>query len=188
MGSLVSKFKPKAPTIGYGEGDPVALKWGVIIPHTRAAQGAQSWDGKYSEYIYGNLMASQLGLPHATRDTGGVIGAARGLTSAGVTASLEPHYNAFNGRAHGAEILVLDGDEISYMYAERMLEEFEDLFPGRRIRGVKEIAYGGRGYRNLADARKAMKVALLSELFFGDNREDWLSVESQANFWKTQIK
>jgi hypothetical protein len=192
MGGLISRvFKPKlspAPSIGYGEGEDLILKWGVIVPHTRRAPGASSWDGKYNEYVYGNLLANQLDLPYATRDEGGVAGAASALARAGVTASLEPHYNAYNGRAHGAEILVMEGDEISYMYAERMLEEFAEVFPSRRIRGVKEIGRGGRGYNNLRLARKHMKVALLSEMFFGDNREDWLPVEDQAKFWKGQIK
>ena len=174
-------------SIGYGE-ESLAPNYGFIVPHTRENQGAKTWDGKYSEYIYYSLMISDLNFPFTTRDAKGVTGAAKNLASRYCNVSIEPHFNSFNGKAHGAEILILAGDEVSRMYAERFLEMFEDMYMNRRIRGVKEISPGGRGYKNLKQARKYMQASVLPELFFGDNPNDFLDVERQVRFWGYALK
>jgi len=193
-------FKPK--TIGYGEGVLKPSQWGIIIPHSITKQGALAYNG-ISEYYYacriGQTVLNDGSLPHGlgvvnkrlseifpieTRNKSGVSGAAHKLAhSHSVNASLEPHFNSFNGKVSGAEILVLDKDYESIHKAEMILEYFSVCFPERRVRGVKKVKKGDRGYKNLRDARKHMDVSLLSELFFGDNHNDYMEPETQAKFW-----
>ena len=165
--------------------------WGIIIPHTRRSGGAKSFDGLYDEYIYAHLMTREMKIPVATRDLSNVLGAAKELVKDGCNASLEPHYNAYNGKAHGASIFVLKGDSLSEKYARLMIEDFAEMFPNRKLRhdnGLKFLVKGDRGYYNLEQAKKAgMKIALLSELFFGDNENDFMSPETQSIFWEGHL-
>jgi len=172
-------------SFGYGE-VPFIPSWGAIIPHSEAAQGAQAFNSTYTEYIYGTIMVPMMDIPFTFRDKVGIKGAARILKEQGVNASIEPHFNAFNGRVKGAEMLVLSSDGLSKHYAELFLDIFKEDFPERRIRGVKEVSPGDRGYTNLLKCKQAgMKVAILSELFFGDNNEDWLAPDEQAKYWRS---
>lgn len=169
----------------YGEGEIFNPRWGFIVPHTLKAPGATSVTG-LKEYFYGEQLCDLVDLPHATRNKAGVKGAAKRLVDVyKANAIIEPHFNAFNTKVSGAEILVLKGDDLSIRYAEFALLHFEDTFPDRKIRGIKEMSKGGRGYWNLKHSKNATKgVAMLSELFFGDNENDYMNVSTQANFWR----
>lgn len=190
---LVRVTTPAPTPGGYGDesgGVPFIPNWGIIVPHTKAAQGADSYNKKITEYIYGSMMVQQIGRPFATRDEGGVFGAARSLASRGVSASVETHYNAYNGLASGCEILVLEGDKLSEHYARLFVEDFALKFKKklRGDRGVVFVSKGDRGYANLIAAKDAgMKVAILSELFFGDNAEDFVDYGDQAMFWHNTL-
>ena len=190
------KIFKKRP-MGFGEGVEPVPKWGILVPHTEKAQGAVTTEGQ-TEYDYGVRLAVNFynaGIPIANRNNGLKKGF-KELRKQGVTASLEPHFNSFNGRAKGAEILVLKGDTRSYRIAELCLEILDDsdeFYPDkddnpRRIRGVKEVAKGDRGYKNLKAAKDSgMDIALLSELFFGDNYFDYMSEEMQYKFWREAL-
>lgn len=174
------------PTLGYGE---LKAKWGIIVPHTAEASGAMSPTKEWSEYEYGLKLAYLLSpMPHATRDNIGVYGAAKLLVKEGCNCSIEPHLNAYNGIAEGFEILVLKDDSASLTEAIRIAKAFELMFPSRKMRargGVKSISPKDRGGSNLVSAKKAgMKVALLSEAFFIDNKTDWIPPLDMAAFWK----
>ena len=174
----------RARSYGYGERAFVP-RWGMIIPHTQAAQGAMSYDDTYTEYVYGSVMVPMVNVPFALRNSGGVKEAAKKLNSLGVNATIEPHYNAFNGMVRGAEILVLQEDGLSKHFAELFLDIFKESYPDRKIRGVKEVKPGDRGYSNLLKSKQAGNtVAMLSEMFFGDNFEDWLAPNEQAAYWR----
>lgn len=187
-------FKKKEEYPGYGEGPNPFYKYGFIIPHTRKSQGATSHNGIYSEYNYALSMLKDPRLLHYhrfTRDDGGVAGAAKRLKEKGVNFSIEPHFNAYNGGAHGYEILVLKGDKKSEDQARLMLDYFASIYPGRRARhdnGIKLIEKGDRGYYNLVAAKKYMDVAILSELFFGDNAIDFIKPEEQGRFWANTLQ
>lgn len=171
---------------GYGEGLDFIPHWGIIIPHTEKRPGALSFDGRYSEYVYAGIMSTKIGLPlyHANSPES----LAETFKHLGVNASIEPHFNAFNGGVKGAEILVLHNDIKSEYFARLFMEYFVEKYPTRKLRhgnGIKYLKHGDRGFRNLNKAKSSgMKVAVLSELFFGDNGEDWLSPEDQAVFWR----
>jgi len=161
--------------------------WGFIIPHTAKAGGAANPDKTWDEYQYGTAMAPQIGKPFADRNSGGVKGAAKNLKRKGCNASLEGHLNSFNGQVQGAEILVLKGDDLSKYYAELFLAAYKAKYPGKNIRGVKEMKKGGRGAGNLIAAKKAgMEIALLSEMFFIDS--EWITPEEMAQFWAANLK
>lgn len=174
---------------GYGEPVP-KYKFGLIIPHNKKAQGAESPSG-VSEYKYALEMAPHAGFKYYTRDEAGVLGASKNLAKWGISASLEPHLNAYNGKAKGFEILALATDSESIKLAEFIAEEFKQAFPGRVIRqgnGVKKVVKGDRGYQNLIDAKKGgMKIALLSEAFFIDNASEWIDPKEMAAFWKSVL-
>lgn len=175
---------------GYGYGDDLPLKVGFIVPHTSKAQGASSFDGRYTEYQYATYMLNSALLgdfPYFTRNDGGVVGAAQKLYNEGVRFSIEPHFNSFNESVQGFELLVLKNDKESIRYAHLIADYYALTFPYKKPRGdrgVKELSRGDRGYRNLKDAKFAgMKVAILSELFFGDCSDDLISPSTQAQFW-----
>lgn len=177
-------FKNKSN--GYGEGEDVVLSWGFINPHTSVSGGAVTHDKTMNEYKYGLHMLHNLNFPFETRDEGGVAGACKRLKKAGVTATIETHFNGFNGKASGAECLVLKGDSESEHYARLFMNMFSDVYPRRKLRhdrGIKLVKSGDRGYTNLKVARRYMKVAILSELFFGDNPSDFMSFVDQSKFW-----
>ena len=171
------------------------LKWGFVVPHTKKAAGAVlkiTIKGKSKvqdqEYFYAmdviDELASKLGVTKATRDEGGLKGAFSWLNIEGCNASIEPHLNAFNTKAEGYEVLILDGDSTSEVYAKELLALFGEMFPKRVNRGIKRIKAGGRGFSNLMAAKeKGMKVALLTELFFIDNPKEFISRGDMVEFF-----
>lgn len=184
LAKICSKFN------SYGEGETFVPRWGIVIPHDVARQGAMSADGRYSEYRYGKLMASMIELPYADRNNGGVAGAIKQLKAKKCNASVEVHFNAYNGHAHGAEILVLEGDDLSERYARLFVESFAERYKRklRHDKGIKKVKRGDAGYINLITAKaNGMKVAMLTELFFGDNYEEFIPPTEQAMFWESHL-
>lgn len=185
-------FKWLKPShLSHGEGKKEFVpSWGIIIPHTKVKPGASSYDRKYSEYQYAKEMAGIIALPNATRDKGGVYGAASNLISRGVNCTIEPHFNAYNGHVSGSEILVLKGDKLSEHYARLFIEDFCNKYnrTPRHDNGIKFVSRGDRGYRNLVAAKDAgAEVAILTEMFFGDNYDDHLPFQEQAIFWENSL-
>jgi len=168
----------------HGEGESFQPIWGYIIPHIDEAQGAETKKG-LSEYSYGGMIANYNNnfIAWDDRDDGGVKSATKRLVAHGINATFEDHKNAYNHKVGGAEILIIKGDELSKFHAERILEAFALKFPDRNIRGVKEMRKGGRGYNNLLLAKKGgADVALLGELFFIDNPNDFIDPKVYAEF------
>jgi len=186
-------FKKKKIVVseGYGEKPVSRYTFGIIIPHTDKHPGATSFGESISEYDYAFEMIQTLGNEYDTRDKDGVSGAARSLIKRDCNASIETHFNAYNQKAYGAEMLVLKNDSESIEVARLIMEDFKEYFPGRKLRGdrgLKLLSKGDRGSYNLIAAKnQGMKVALLSELFFGDNESDWMKPSIQAEFWKRHI-
>ena len=177
--------KPVGNYNGFGEGRDFVPRLGVIVPHNKKAQGAETTDGVYTEYRYALMEWMSLNYPRETRDKGGVSGAAKRLKAQGCNFSIEPHKNAYNEVVRGHEVLVLEGDKLSIKYAKQLVDMFGGEFPLSPNRGVKELVRGDRGYYNLVRAKKAgMEVALLTELFFIDNKEDFIPVDDMEAFWR----
>lgn len=197
--TLKRMLKKKPNIVSHGAGPDSKKfypKWGVIIPHTKIDGGANNINSiKYkffNEYNYALDMIDHMPVPFATRDNGkGVAGAAKQLIELGCTASLEPHLNAYNRKAKGFEILVLKGDRLSAYYAEMIAQNFKDYFTERVLRhgnGVKIVSKNDRGYANLIAAKnQGMEVALLSEAFFIDNDQDFISPFNMGPFWRENL-
>lgn len=156
--------------------------WGQIIPHEKHKSGANTWDKKLSEYVYGNLLVPLLKMLDADRTGQGVYAAALELFNQGCTASIETHFNAGGGK--WIEILVLQGDKLSEMYARRLIKGYLEEYPERGVRGdngIRWVTKGIPGYYNLINAGKAgMKIKILTEFFFGDRESDYITPEIQA--------
>jgi len=96
--------------------------------------------------------------------------------------SLELHCNAYNSFTSGSEVLVLEGDAVSLLYAENLLKALSRKFK-KRNRGVKELAKGDRGYNNLKKVKGfGARIAVIVEPFFGDNENDVIPYEDYAEF------
>jgi hypothetical protein len=179
------------PVNDYGRGEMFTPKWGIIVPHEKSKRGARTHSSVQPpvyEYDYGLTLGDFLSdkLPYKTRDTGGVYQAAKDLITLGCDATIEPHLNAYNGKAHGYEILVLAGDSLSKEYALNIISSYEAKYPERRKRqgdGIKEIKKGDRGYYNLKNSKNAgAKIAILTELFFIDNPDEYMEPIEMSNF------
>lgn len=185
-------LKPSPPARGYGEGDDTVYHPGFIIPHETNRPGAYNYNKSYTENSYAKIFIPNLELPFASRDSGGVKSAARELKAKGCNLSIEPHFNSYNGVASGMELLVRYEDEESIEVARLFAETFASIYPDRKLRGdkgVKRLKRGARGRGNLdAAASAGMRVQVLSELFFGDNRSDFIPPDKQLNFWKQALK
>lgn len=177
-------------TEGYGETSG-EINIGLIIGHDQKAQGAVSFDGT-SEYLYNSKVASLTGITHTNRNNGGIAGAVKELKRLGFNSSCEMHLNAYNGKAKGFEILVLKGDLESIRHARLVAETFKSKFPDHVMRGdngLKLISNKDRGGGNLQTAKNhGMKVAILMEPFFCDNKADYIPAQLLADFYKEALK
>ena len=153
-------------------------KFALMQAHTKKAQGACSDEYQVSEYEYFNKLKPFLNsdIAKGNRDSG-LLNGYKMLKSQGeAIGSLEFHLNAFNKKANGYEVLVLKGDDKSYWEAKRFLALMAIYFPEKRSRGIKEISYRGRGYKNLTASKRAgFEISLLTEVFFIDNARDYIS-------------
>lgn len=161
------------------------MKWGRVICHTSASQGANTilhgqviTENAYCKGIY-QLM--KIFTPVGNRDLGGIKGAYDALAKKGCNATLEFHLNAFNTKAEGYEVLILKGDTTSRIYAEALLDMMEEKYPDRVRRGIREVEYGQGGYKNLKTSRdNGSLVAILPELFFLDNPDEFINAQELA--------
>ena len=188
--------KPPAhtPVAENGEDGYFAPIWGFVCPHNKKQPGAVSFDRKYSEFIYGQIMIPEIGAPWNTRPYGpGVMNQLQDAVNPlvkhhKVNAIILPHGNAFNKKANGFEVYYLEGDMLSKKYADEIIAAFKEKYPDRKCRGAKVSRYKSRGYWNMVGAKRAgAKIVILSELFFIDNLKDWLSPEEQAAFWRETL-
>ncbi|WP_437918439.1 N-acetylmuramoyl-L-alanine amidase [Sphingobacterium sp. LRF_L2] len=88
---------------------------------------------------------------------------------------IEPHFNAYNGKATGVEVLVADdANERSKAMAKEIVDGFARIM-GIANRGVKKESQSARG--RLALMRKKGAVALI-EICFIDNASDMKAYDS----------
>lgn len=166
---------------------PNTLNWGFVVPHEKKAQGASLYDKSMTEYVYWQVVyhwfvSKFKNVPFSYRDSGGLSAAYKELKKNNCNASLEWHYNAFNGEANGYCVLVLKGDSLSAEYAELLLNVLSRRFPNRKNRGIKYVSSGTNGALNLIRAKEnGMKIALLPEPFFGDVKSEFVNEELMAD-------
>lgn len=158
------------------------LRLAVIIGHTKRAQGANS-KILGSEYVYNTDLAHRIqkyaegeGVQVSifTRDKGGISGAFKAALATKPHAIMELHYNAFNGKASGSEVLFSDNFDkagVKELALAHLVSRAMASALGITNRGVKEIAKRGeRGFHNLAQTTHVPGILL--ESGFGDNPND----------------
>ena len=89
------------------------------------------------------------------------------------TLALEIHFNAFNGKAHGAEAFYTRADYLAFETAKAILEVHHKM--GLKNRGAKTSKQSHRGRLGFVDE---LPHGLLLEVCFMDNPEDMALVES----------
>lgn len=86
------------------------------------------------------------------------------------TAAVEFHFNAFDGKASGREVLHWEKSTRGVTLAQSILDAENAAFPDRVNRGLKPKNHKDRGALFLALTHCP---AAISEPFFGDNPEEW---------------
>ena len=149
----------------------------LIVGHTKKAPGARASalypSQQIHEYEYHLPIAKAVAskyenVIYETRDDGGIWGACKRAGERGADLIIELHFNAYNSKVEGGEILVKDGDKGSRHYAQMLLDiSLEKI--GNNDRKVKDRRSEERGGNNLVVARSFVPYAMLTELFFGDS-------------------
>lgn len=96
--------------------------------------------------------------------------------------ALEFHLNSFHADVSGYEVLVIQDDLRSYIVAEKFMRLMKKTFPNRRGRGIKVLTENDRGYNNLLRLKKVYNRAILTEMFFLSNEDDWMDRDIAADF------
>lgn len=152
---------------------------GVIVGHTKDAQGAELVDGtkRMTEYAYNSEIAKKievnaLKFPRIKvttffRDGVGISGAYNAARKAGCDCVIELHFNAFNKQVKGTETLCTPdkGDiEFANIVHRNMCTLFQRVGASR---GVRVIGRSVRGAPNVYAFPEG--VNCLVEPFFGDS-------------------
>lgn len=133
-----------------------------------------------TEWLYANSLHPYLTTPYTIADAYNLHDIAYGIKAN--TVALEFHLNSFNSPdIEGYEVLVLEGDEKSRQQAVKFLLIMEKHFPSRRNRGIKFLASHDRGYNNLLRLKKFYKQAFITEAFFLNNPDDWITRDKMAD-------
>jgi N-acetylmuramoyl-L-alanine amidase len=104
---------------------------------------------------------------------------------------IQMHVNdADNLSANGCEVLVVDGDTRSYVFAEEFAENLNKEFnkPTRRVstKGKKILDSNDRGVKSLKLSKLCPKI--LVEPFFIKNKTDFIPKEKYLEFMIKQLK
>lgn len=164
---------------------PITKKIALIVGHDKLNQGAVAYTGE-TEYIFNSYIAKLV-----DRGFKRVLGAAgyelfivdktgvpesvliQRLADNGVWAAVELHFNSFDGKARGCEILVYK-DAPRFNLAFRQADKFSDLLERefgvfqRHGDGVKVIERKARGGRVLATLAKHGIVGWIIEPCFAN--------------------
>lgn len=154
----------------------------IVVGHTANRPGAvagppidqqeYTWNCDLAEMIKVAAADEGLDTKICLRDGVGITGAYAAAEAFQPRAIIELHFNSFsNPAARGTETLYASvhpaSEHLASLVQERMLVA---LGPGQQNRGIKLIAEGGRGYRNLSAVDSIPSV--LVEPFFGSNNAD----------------
>ena len=123
------------------------------------------------------------------RSKGGLNGAYKRIAKKGYNATIEPHLNAFNGKAKGIETLYPKGCAKSQMLAIRVNTLLKASFPDRVNRHTKALSPGDDGWANFEAAKKnGIKACVITEAFFIDNPYEWIDPAVMAEVFKEAME
>ena len=162
---------------------PNVTSIGLIIGHTKSDKGAAIYNNAIQEYDYWKEVASKLVLDKefavGFRDNGGVKGACeeiKGKLGHKPDIILELHFNAYNGKAKGCEALYIDSKELAEKFCKFMEHK------GKKNRGAKDVYANGRGIKNMEIASKYADNVILTEMFFADNKDDYITIKDATKY------
>jgi N-acetylmuramoyl-L-alanine amidase len=155
----------------------------LIVGHTEKKPGAFSPFLKKHEYKYntefarlirGEAERASLSCSIHFRDKGGVSGAYIDAVKSEPACIIELHFNAFNTRVSGSEILINERDDEPGLKERELATTLQNRIAstlGNTNRGIKSrSSKGERGFYSLSRTSKIPSMIL--EPFFGDNDSD----------------
>jgi N-acetylmuramoyl-L-alanine amidase len=158
----------------------MAMKFGIVVGHTRTAPGA-SGHSLPSEYFYNSVVAADMkayaiglgiGAEIFFRDTIGVVGAYRQADDWGADLTAELHYNSYSDASVRGTETLSSGTTGSLRFArEAQAAMCQALARNGNSRGVKirNRQTKGRGWLSLVSGRAP---AILTEPAFASNFAD----------------
>lgn len=173
----------KTPEVPAPVSNPLSQikKVAIIVGHGHGDSGAQGWNGM-SEFNYNSFVAEELEKANLGKEikvfwrgATGIVGVAAKAVLWNPDLCIELHLNAFDGKAVGCEVLVLDNDTTSARIGKLFAKEFTKKFNRklRRDEGINWISSGDRGAASLK-AVSPIKYSILVEPFFIDNPNEWI--------------
>lgn len=95
----------------------------------------------------------------------------------------EVHLNAFNGQAKGCEVLITQEKtrRLAESFSKAFTEKFDRVL--RATKGVKKLESGDRGSSNVKGISAIAPYAMLTEAFFCDNPNEYVTPEEYAEFF-----
>ena len=149
-------------------------KTAIVVGHDKNSPGAYSSHLRASEYIYNSEVASYLSdvadiyyRPLVGGYNTQMSKLAEELNPKNYDLVIELHFNAFNKKANGCEVVIFPNNNKAKEWGNKFNKEITDTY-GTKNRGVKEHGKGDRGYGFLS---KMKATAIIVEPFFGDNEE-----------------
>lgn len=156
---------------------------GLIVGHTKKDKGAAIYNGAIQEYDYWSEVVDKLKLNKkyavGYRDNNGVAGACseiRNQLGYNPDIILELHFNSYNGKAQGCEALYTNSKALAEKFCAFMEEK------GQYNRGAKDVYKNGRGIKNMEIAQRYCENNILIEMFFGDNKEDYIPIKEAREY------
>lgn len=152
------------------------MKSAVIVGHDPASPGAYSNYLGMSEYLYNSEVApyfAEIGADLFKRPQTGNYRKQMELLAEKINPGnydlvLELHFNSYNRKAHGVEMITWKGNNYSLLIGERLCQAISSEYKTHN-RGVKQRSQEGeRGYWFLYYMEAA---AIIVEPFFGDHEE-----------------
>jgi hypothetical protein len=189
--------EPERATKGTLEAAPRGLA--IVVGHDRKAPGANAlappfaqqmraeyvWNSELAQMIVAEAKARNIRSEIFYRDRGGVPGAYADAAAWNPQATVELHFNCYNGTVAGTETLF--GAERSVPWAKALQTEMVALYKrtGVADRGLKDRSTGGRGHNSVT----RIHPSALIEPFFGDHAGDAaMAVATKADLAKTILR
>lgn len=175
-------------------------KVALVVGHTSRAGGAHSSHFKMNEYkFYRNFMGPKimnalLDLRIESkmffRDNGGYRQAYKDVIDWDADIVIELHFNAFNGKASGTEILLANNHDDPGLFEKEFAQDMVDKISGVlgiSNRGLKfrPKEKGERGWHLVNQTRSIPSI--LIEPFFGDNENDCREVSNNLTSFTAAI-
>ncbi len=140
----------------------------LVPPFAQAMRAEYHWNQELAAMIVAEAKARAIRSEIFYRDRAGIPGAYADAAAWRPAATVELHFNCYNGTVAGTETLY--GSERSLAWARALQTEMVGLYrrTGAGDRGLKDRSKGGRGHYSVT----RIHPSALIEPFFGDHADD----------------